>query len=739
VIGNPPWEIQKPNSKEFFSNVDPMYRGYGKQEALDRQKEYFTIDAEVEKTWIEYCARLKALSNWTKFAGHPFGDRVTYDKHDNPEHDFPFDSDFEESARWHRDWATLREGRRGYADPQHPFVYQGSADINTYKMFLEVAHHALKPGGRLGFLVPSGIYSDKGAAALRRLFLNDSRWTHLYAFQNERFVFDSVHHSFKIAAVHAQKCGDSGPLMTRFRLGPGDSPEVNELEEDMLKDSGYLRVTREQIRRFSPNSGAILEARTERDLEILGKLYTNGILLGDRSDNGWNIHYTTEFHMTNDSKLFPRRQVWEDQGYRADEYGHWLKGGWQPYSGPENILHRPKGLILSADGHGAIHVGDIEDVALPLYQGAMIYHFDFCAAGYERAEGKRGFKWIPMPWDAKQVQPQYLMSRHDYLKEGTLPGFSKPVIRDIASSTNERTLVSTAVPGRPCGHTLAELRTVLGSDDALIAVLNSFVLDFSIRIRMVGSHLILYVLDDLPLLQCEQASSLTLVLRLSRGLMRPAEVYARDWLRNRSSSPWRSQWARTSAERLRCRVLLEALVAHQFGLSGREFSDIVAECDHSSQALSAKPFTRSLDTKGFWRFEKDKDPELRIAVLAQVALRELEQVGLQQFLSMNDGEGWMLPETLRLADYGLGHDDRAQEPQPVGSRLGPRFYEWQLKQGVDESWEDCERHAEILDRILPSTEGTSDRTENDPPTDLFGNFVPTDLFGTPVYPNSKRR
>ncbi len=25
VIGNPPWEIQKPNSKEFFSNVDPMY------------------------------------------------------------------------------------------------------------------------------------------------------------------------------------------------------------------------------------------------------------------------------------------------------------------------------------------------------------------------------------------------------------------------------------------------------------------------------------------------------------------------------------------------------------------------------------------------------------------------------------------------------------------------------------------------------------------------------------------
>ena len=40
----------------------------------------------------------------------------------------------------------------------------------------------------------------------------------------------------------------------------------------------------------------------------------------------------------------------------------------------------------------------------------------------------------------------------------------------------------------------------------------------------------------------------------------------------------------------------------------------------------------------------------------------------EAFLAQNDGEGWMLPETLRLADYGLGHDERAQKnPQPVAS------------------------------------------------------------------------
>jgi hypothetical protein len=49
----------------------------------------------------------------------------------------------------------------------------------------------------------------------------------------------------------------------------------------------------------------------------------------------------------------------------------------------------------------------------------------------------------------------------------------------------------------------------------------------------------------------------------------------------------------------------------------------------------------------------------------------------------------MLPETLRLADYGLGHDERAKEHQPVASSLSPRFYDWQLAQSAEEPWREC--------------------------------------------------
>ena len=49
--------------------------------------------------------------------------------------------------------------------------------------------------------------------------------------------------------------------------------------------------------------------------------------------------------MTNDSKHFPPLEKWEAKGYKPDVFGRWI--------GPDG------------------------DVALPLYQGAMIHQFDF--------------------------------------------------------------------------------------------------------------------------------------------------------------------------------------------------------------------------------------------------------------------------------------------------------------------------------------------------------------------------
>ncbi|MFZ4618732.1 MAG: Eco57I restriction-modification methylase domain-containing protein, partial [Rectinemataceae bacterium] len=79
ILGNPPWNILKPYSKEFFSNFDPLYRCYGKSQALAKQKEYFAIDAARKIEWDQYRANSKAMLNWTVLIHNPFGDPKSSD------------------------------------------------------------------------------------------------------------------------------------------------------------------------------------------------------------------------------------------------------------------------------------------------------------------------------------------------------------------------------------------------------------------------------------------------------------------------------------------------------------------------------------------------------------------------------------------------------------------------------------------------------------------------------------
>ncbi|MEI7940780.1 MAG: hypothetical protein WCK27_29230 [Verrucomicrobiota bacterium] len=213
------------------------------------------------------------------------------------------------------------------------------------------------------------------------------------------------------------------------------------------------------------------------------------------------------------------------------------------------------------------------------------------------------------------------------------------------------------------------------------------------------------------------------------------------------------------------KAILEAVADYTLGFSWADARDVFRECDYPRATVGSDEFTRTLDPKGFWRVDKEKDPELRHTVLSLVAFHELQRLGLDAFLAQNGGEGWMLPETLRLADYGLGHDDRAQQPQPVAARLGERFYPWQLEGTVEESWEECRRHAENLRLIRAvgapagvevaehrtsniqhptSNEGeagpaSAEATARQGRRDLLGERIETDLFGEEIQTPRRRK
>ena len=200
ILANPPWEIAKPVSQEFFSDYDPLYRTYGKQEALNQQKDLFAYDQNVEREWLLHQAYFKSLSNWVKHAASPFGDPKVADM------EAITLKQGERGKQLHDVWRRRRSRHPSYADKEFPFRYQGAADLNTYKLFLEVAYHLLKHKGRFGMLVPSSVYTDHGSIALRRLFLDHCNWEWLFSFINWQRIFD-IYYRFKFAILIMEKGG----------------------------------------------------------------------------------------------------------------------------------------------------------------------------------------------------------------------------------------------------------------------------------------------------------------------------------------------------------------------------------------------------------------------------------------------------------------------------------------------------------------------------------------------------
>lgn len=695
VLGNPPWETMQPQSKEFFSNIDPFYRAYGKQDALAKQLEFFDIEPQVEHDWIAYSYSFKALGNWLKYAGHPFGDRVTEDTNGKRSHDFGLGgggpSSFISSEALHEKWRCQRKEVSGYADTEHPFLHQGKGKAYLQKMFLELAHAILIDGGRLGFIVPSGIYSDSGTDALRDLFLSSCDWQWLFGFENREKVFD-IDSRFKFCPLVIEKGGQTEAIRAAFMHRDVDDWER---AEDLV-----LAYPCERVEQFSPFSKAILEIRSDRDLAVLTKLYANGVLLGDPSEGGWGITYRQgDLNMTSDSKLFPGREKWERKGYAPDEYGYWLNGPWQPYEGPKSILEREDGLVLSRDGTQALVVDEIEDVALPVMEGNIIGRNDFSEKGWVSGSG-RSAVWRSIPHSEKVIEPQYLISvdsaRSKVHKSGPLKGQprwtnkTQTIFMDVTSATNKRTAIAACTPGFPAGNSSPVFDTTV-DPFALAAVMNTFAYDYVARQRCGGLHLNWFVVEESLLPHPYSAASLSHIGRrlICTSLIFSGHLHKDDF-----------PLALTTAERLRLTCMADAISAHALGFDEEAYRFILSDCDHPPGTGSDATY-KSNNPKGFWRIDEGKEPELRQSVLALVAFLDLQREGLDAFLGQNDREGWMIPETLRLADYGLGHDDRAQEPQPVASRLGPRFYDWQLEQDVDQSWEECRRHAELIKRIVP--------------------------------------
>ena len=170
TVGNPPWEIVKPEIREYYAQFDPAVESKYTREEVERRIADLDADPVISAGWAATKQRIEAQAAYYRGAG--------------------------------------------------AFTHQGRGDTATHKLFVERAYALLQAGGRLAYVIPSGIYTDLGTKELREMLFTKGRVEYLYNFSNERFFFPAVDHRFKFTLLGAQKGVTSDGFWATFRFNP---------------------------------------------------------------------------------------------------------------------------------------------------------------------------------------------------------------------------------------------------------------------------------------------------------------------------------------------------------------------------------------------------------------------------------------------------------------------------------------------------------------------------------------
>ena len=344
----------------------------------------------------------------------------------------------------------------------------GRGDVNTYAVFAEAMRDGLSPRGRLGVIVPTGVATDDTTKYFFADCVKTGHLASLLSFENEEFIFPAVHHAFKFCLltitgsdtpVHdaeffffARRTSDLTDPERRFTLSPADLELLN------------------------PNTRTAAIFRSRRGAELTKKIYrTVPVLRQDDPDiDPWGIEYQRMFDMSNDSHLF--RTAEELQKTGAEILG--------------NVWHEGT------------------DKWLPLYEGKMVHQFNHRWGDYAmRLAGNADTQLPDIPDErladaAYLVQPRYWVAESEVRSRLRRPTRWLLGFRDITNATNERTMIAAALPLAAVGHKLPLLYSKYAAAPvaSLLAVLNSFALDFVARQKLGGTSMTYFVLKQLPVL-----------------------------------------------------------------------------------------------------------------------------------------------------------------------------------------------------------------------------------------------
>jgi hypothetical protein len=419
VLGNPPWERIKLQEQEFFAARHPEIAGARNA-----------------------AARTKLIKKLADSEPGSLG-RSLYEEFEGAKREAEAASVF-----------AREEGR---------FPLTGRGDVNTYALFAELFSRLVRPSGRAGMIVPTGVATDATTAGFFEHLISTGLLASLFSAYEVRQWFKGT---------------DDRKSFCLLTLGRSDRPSFVFAFKQLQEISDPRRqftLSPAEIARINPNTKTAPIFRARADAELTAKIYARVPVLVDEgkgaSGNLWGISFMRMFDMANDSHLFLTAAQLIDKAY-VREGSEWGRSGEPRY--------------------------------VPLYEAKMIHHFDHRWSTYEAEDGRDlmlqekqdpDFEPSPRYW-VPQCEVANRLEAKGY-KRGWLMGW-----RDISLASVERTVVGSVIPLAGVGHPfpLYFLDADPRKAACFMANLASLTLDFVARQKIGGTHLTYSYLNQFPVL-----------------------------------------------------------------------------------------------------------------------------------------------------------------------------------------------------------------------------------------------
>ena len=256
IVMNPPWDAVKPEIDDFFSVYYPRFRKLRYKVEKQKVMKMLLKDAAISKSYDDY--------------------RVSI------------------------------EQRGIFYKKSKQYEKRGTGDIDLWKLFLERCLCLQAKNGSLAIVIPSGLVTAQGGKQLRQVLFG-RRIRAMFEFENRKGIFD-IDSRYKFVLLVADKATPTETFPAAFYLH-----DVNALAGKVEQEK-FIDMSVNFVKRASPGSLSIPEARSHDEIDLLEKIYDahplllsanrnlsislvrEDLSLTSTNEKGWQIFEGKNFH-----------------------------------------------------------------------------------------------------------------------------------------------------------------------------------------------------------------------------------------------------------------------------------------------------------------------------------------------------------------------------------------------------------------------------------------------------------